>query len=104
MDDGPLEALKMLGASEAQLAELREWLTARNKDFAVWPENRRPLAVAQAMATQWRAGMGGYIGFDYAVLPWVMKQLGIKKAKHADTFAGLQVVEREALTLMAEKA
>lgn len=94
----------MMGASPAQLAELREWLAARARDFGLWPENRRPVRVLVNMATQWRVGgMGGYIGLDYAVLPVVFEQVGVRRKHQADTFAGLQILEREVLALMAEK-
>lgn len=94
----------MMGASAEQLAELRGWLRSRAEDYGVWPENRRAVQVLTLMATQWRvAGMGGYLGLDYNVLPLVMQAAGIKRRHRADTFAGLQILEREVLSLMAEK-
>lgn len=104
VDEGPLEALTMMGASAEQLAELRQWLRSRAEDFAVWPENRRAVQVLTLMATQWRvSGMGGYIGLDYGALPLVMQAAGIKRKHQAETFVGLQILEREVLSLMAEK-
>lgn len=105
MDEGPLEALAMMGASAEQLAELRGWLRSRAEDFGVWPENRRAVQVLSLMATQWRlSAMGGHVGLDYGALPAVWRLAGVKKKHRADTFAGLQILEREVLSLMAEKS
>ena len=95
----------MMGASPAQLAELREWLHGRAEDFGLWPENRRAVRVLALMATQWRvSAMGGYVGLDYNVLPFVLRAAGIGKKHEADAFAGLQILEREVLSLMADKS
>lgn len=95
----------MMGASPAQLAELRAWLRQQAQDYALWPDNRRAVRVFTLMATQWRvSAMGGYVGLDYSVLPLVMRAAGIRKKHQADTFAGLQILEREVLSLMAEKS
>ena len=105
VDDGPLDALAMMGASPAQLAELREWLQGQAADFGLWPENQRPVQVLAMMATQWRvSAMGGYMGLDYNVLPFVLRTAGIGKKHEADTFVGLQILEREVLSLMADKS
>lgn len=54
------------------------------------------------MSTQWRTGAGGAIGFDYSCLRDVASFLGIKKKQLADIFPDLQVLEGEALRVMAE--
>ena len=40
---------------------------------------------------------GRVIGFDYAVLPWVMRRLGIARSDHSAVFRQLQIAEDELL-------
>lgn len=51
------------------------------------------------MSTQLRtAGINGrIIGFDYAVLPWVMRRLGIARRDESLVFRQLQIAEDELL-------
>lgn len=103
VDEGALEALAFMGATPALLSEVKAALGARAAQFWVWPENMPSVRALAMMATQWRvAGMGGYIGLDYNVLPFVFRQLGIGKKKQPEVFSGLQILEREVLSLMGE--
>ena len=51
------------------------------------------------MSTQVRmAGLNGrVIGFDYSVLPWVMRQIGVARRDEPVVFRQLQVAEGEML-------
>jgi hypothetical protein len=51
------------------------------------------------MSTQVRtAGINGRVlGFDYAVLPWVMRRLGIARRDESAVFHQLQIAEDELL-------
>lgn len=69
----------------------------------MWPENELPAAIFGAMQTQWRYGMRGATGLDYAALPAVMDLAGVKKKHRADVFGSVQVIEREVLRLWAER-
>lgn len=55
------------------------------------------------MLRQWRVGMGGPVGFDYAALPVVEKRVGVKKRDRREVFEAIQVMEDEALRIMAKK-
>jgi hypothetical protein len=69
----------------------------------IWPENWLPLQVFVAMATQWRTGVAGATGLDYAVLPLVMRWQGVPRADQPEVFDAVRVMESEALRLLAEK-
>ena len=59
-----------------------------------------------AMSTQVRtAGLNGrLIGFDYAVLPWVMRRLGIPRRNESAIFRQLQIAEDELLKWSSSSA
>lgn len=63
----------------------------------VYPENWQALRVFLAMQTQWRIGRFGVVGLDYAVLPLVERQIGVRRSKRRDVFAAVQVLEGEVL-------
>lgn len=69
----------------------------------VWPENRAPMEVFAGMQTQWRIGMKGATGLDYAAMPAVMTMVGVKRKRRADVMGAVQVMERETLRLWAER-
>lgn len=62
------------------------------------------MQVFMAMQTQWRIGMGGATGLDYSVLPVVEDRLGVPKKRRAECFKGLQMIEREVLSVWSETA
>ena len=55
------------------------------------------------MDTQWRVGMSGATGLDYAALPVVMRLVGVSPAERAEVFAGVQTMEQAALEFMRNK-
>lgn len=69
----------------------------------VFPENWMPMQVFFGMQTQWRVGMNGATGLDYAALPVVENRLGVKKKDRAEVFEALQVLEGEMLAAWAEQ-
>lgn len=69
----------------------------------VFPENWPVVEVFSSLMTQWRIGMSGPTGLDYAVLPGVMGVLGIGRKDRRDVFDGVRVMESEALKVLSEK-
>ena len=68
----------------------------------IWPEHDVAVNVFAAMATQWRSGMGGATGLDYAALPAGLDLSDVPKWDRADVFACVRVMESAALAVMAE--
>lgn len=73
------------------------------EETEVWPCNWPAFLLFNRMSTQWRVGAGGAIGLDYNCIRDVAGFLGIKKKKLAEIFPDLQVLEGEALRVMAEE-
>lgn len=71
-------------------------------DLDIWPENWSAVEVFGGMLTQWRIGMAGPTGLDYAALPAVMELFGTEDRKAA--FEGLMVMEREALNVFKDSS
>lgn len=57
-----------------------------------------------ALRTQWRIGMAGPTGLDYAVLPAVLRLEGVAAKDRAQMFEDLRVMEAAALKLFGEQA
>ena len=94
-ESGPsVEQLAALGLTAADLDE---------EDVEVWPCNWPAFLLFNRISTQWRAGASGVVGLDYSCIRNVAKFLGIKKKKLAEIFPDLQVLEGEALRVMAEE-
>lgn len=68
----------------------------------MWDVNWPAFDVLNEMSTQWRVGVGGATGLDYAAFPVVASLLGYKKKHHADIFQDLRIMENEALITMGE--
>lgn len=45
----------------------------------VWPENWPAWCLFDALATQWRTGMGGVIGLDYNVLEHMLHRIPLEQ-------------------------
>ncbi len=72
--------------------------------FALWPENLPIFNLYQSLQTQWRVkDNGSRSGLDYAGVMAAMSMQGVRKKDQADMFAGLQVMEYEALVEWAKK-
>lgn len=64
----------------------------------VWPDNWLAVQSFAALSTQWRLGPSGQlVGLDYGAIPPTLDLLGIKRAEWPDVFAGLRVMEAEAI-------
>jgi hypothetical protein len=88
--------------NEAELAGLGLTL----EDMAtteIWPDNVRACSVFQALGTQWRTGMGGPSGLDYAVIPVAMRLCNVPRLEWQQLFDDLRVMEAAALAVMHEK-
>lgn len=68
----------------------------------IWPEHVEAVEVFMAMWSQWRIGMSGPTGLDYAALPAVFDLMAVAPGKRPERFSELQILEREALSVMAE--
>lgn len=71
-------------------------------DVEIWPGNWQVFRLFNALGTQWRTGPGGATGLDYTSIRDVASYIGIKKRQLPELFPDLQVMEAEALAVMAE--
>lgn len=55
-----------------------------------------------ALGTQWRVGMAGATGLDYAAIPVAARALRLRVTEKV--FDGLRTMEAEALRIMRDKA
>jgi hypothetical protein len=74
-----------------------------DEEVEVWPDNWPVFRLFNALGTQWRTGAAGATGLDYSVVREVATLIGIKKRQIPELFPDLQVMEAEALAVMAEK-
>ena len=56
------------------------------------------------MQTQWRTGMGGATGLDYAGVCAYMDECGMKPKQRKNTFDGIRAAENATLRAWGEKA
>ena len=68
-----------------------------DQSVEIWPDTARSFELFVSLRTQWRIGMSGATGLDYAALPVVEDRVGIR----AD-FDGLRAMEEAALAQMTE--
>ncbi|MHA6234290.1 DUF1799 domain-containing protein [Pseudomonas fluorescens group sp. PF-69] len=87
------EDMAKLGLTLADIAE---------DNVEIWPDNWPVFRLFNALGTQWRTGPGGATGLDYSVIREVAALIGIKKRQIPELFPDLQVMEAEALAVMAE--
>lgn len=71
-------------------------------DLEVWPDNWPAFRLFNALSTQWRTGACGATGLDYTSIRDVASYIGIKKRQIPELFPDLQIMEAEALAVMAE--
>ena len=87
--------------SEADLAVAGLTLADLAADpVEVWPENWGAYSVLCAMDTQWRIGMAGPTGLDYAALPVAIRMVGASRADWTQLMADVRVMEGAALRSM----
>ena len=68
----------------------------------VWECNADAFYVFEGMTTQWRIGMAGATGLDYAAMPVVMDMVGVERKRRPEVFSSVRIMETEALATMAE--
>lgn len=66
----------------------------------IWPENWGAYGVFCAMETQWRIGMAGPTGLDYAALPVALRMVDAPRAEWAQLMADVRVMEASAMRAM----
>ncbi len=76
---------------------------AKPKDLELWPENQPAVDLFIVLSTQWRMGPAGAVGLDYGPVPLALSQLRLRGRQARDAFAGLQVMEAEALAWLAQQ-
>lgn len=89
------------GPDAEERERLKQWGFDPDDDneppLVVWPENRQAVVVFLAMRTQWRVGMGGFTGMDYAALPEVWRRTKTPPGDRDEIFEALRVMEIGAL-------
>jgi len=70
----------------------------------LWPCNVKAWGHWQAVQTQWRSGMGGPTGLDYAGVRAYLTEAGLMGKQRKNTFAGIQAAEAATLRAWGEKA
>ncbi|MNR69129.1 hypothetical protein D3C85_1941650 [compost metagenome] len=55
------------------------------------------------MRSQWRAGVGGFYGLDFNVLPEIWLRLKVSEADRDEVFESLLLMEGSALKFMHSK-
>jgi len=73
---------------------------AGGPDVIVWPDNLPAVNCFIQLGTQWRVGMAGATGLDYAAVPFVMRTAGIPRAEWHDVFDSIRTLEAAALETM----
>ncbi|OVE49453.1 DUF1799 domain-containing protein [Chromobacterium violaceum] len=76
----------------------------QQQDVEVWPDNWQAVQLLNRMSTQWRVGFGGAVGLDYNVLYRMMDRLKLGGIEEEELEKDIQVMELEALQVMAEAA
>jgi hypothetical protein len=96
------QALYEPAPSSDQLSALGLRVADLDNTIDVFPDVWPAFALMAAMATQWRVGMDGPTGLDYGVVREVGSIIGLSKKQVTKAFQDLQVMEAEALAVMAE--
>ena len=66
----------------------------------VWPDVVASVNVFIACATQWRVGMGGAVGLDYAAPESTLRLLALPRSGWPQVFDDIRIMEDEALKTM----
>jgi hypothetical protein len=76
----------------------------KNEHIEVWPDNWDAAVSFVALSTQWRSGMGGATGLDYASVISYLRERCRSRKKRALLFDAIRLMEAEALDVMRESA
>lgn len=74
------------------------------QELMVWPDNWQAVILFTRLRTQWRVGFGGAVGLDYNVLYRMIGRLKLDDIEAEELEEDVQVMELEALRVMAEAA
>ena len=88
-------------AAVAQLGLLDQ--PAGERVAYLWPDNVRAWSCWQGVQTQWRVGMGGATGLDYAGVRAFLDEQDLQRDERREVFAGIQACERATLEVWAEQ-
>ena len=91
------DLLADLAAYGADASCLPESIT-NPKHFEVWPEHQDGVMLFLRCQTQWRAGPGGLLGFDYSVVFQMMDLYAVDNRRQA--MEDLQIMESRAIELL----
>ena len=69
----------------------------------LWPDNLLAWRCWQGVQTQWRVGMGGATGLDYAGVRAFLDEQQLAGDERREVFAGIQACERATLEVWAEQ-
>lgn len=69
----------------------------------VWPDSVDPLALFDAIGTQWNYSQNGPTGINYDRRDIEAKRLGLRTRRRNLAFEGLRVMESEVLAMIAEQ-
>lgn len=84
-------ALASLGAQDVE------------RECFLWPQNVASWQAWQAVQTQWRSGMSGATGLDYAGVRAALDELGFAGDERQAAWRGIQAAERATLEVWAER-
>ena len=76
------------------------WGSFEQAEQELWQCNVAAINLMACMQTQWRVGMAGPTGLDYAALPAVMDLQGVPAADRRALFDDLRVCEGAALKVI----
>ena len=68
----------------------------------VWPDNHAAFILFNNLSTQWRVGMGGPTGLDYAAVYPLLDRAAKDPQEWDEMFSDIQVMEGAALKQMSE--
>ncbi len=94
LTDKELAEMDAAGLSESDFQDV---------EIDVWPENEPAYYLFLTLQTQWRVGMGGATGLDYAALPVALRMIGAVRAQWRQLMADVRVMELAALAAMAHR-
>ncbi len=68
----------------------------------VWPDNHAAFILFNNLSTQWRVGMGGPTGLDYAAVYPLLDRAAKDPQEWDELFSDIQVMEGAALKQMSD--
>ena len=68
----------------------------------VWPDNHAAFILFNNLSTQWRVGMGGPTGLDYAAVYPLLDRAAKDPQEWGELFSDIQVMEGAALKQIGE--